>query len=409
MSALQKRITIIDALRGFALFLIIIIHFIEHFNLFVPPETNFIFSKETDAAVFDWVFHAISGKAYSVFALLFGLSFYIQMKRQEAKGTDFRMRFLWRLVILLAFGFAHSLLYDGDILHIYALMGMPLLLLYPLRSQTLRWVGLLFVIQLPIIYDMIQSFITQDYQYVRSIPSYWREARDAKLGDSLLALAQHNLWKGRLSGWAWSVYNGRFLQLFFLFIAGMLMGRAGFFENLSQRKKQLRTGLAVCLIFSLVFFGLRKALPLTGWTNIQRYLAHTLCVSYESLMITGVIVFGISLLYVINSKPKIYSHLAYYGRMSLTNYVMQGVGGTIMYYGFGFALHRYIGTTWSLLLSFVCFGLQVAFSVYWLNRFRYGPLEWLWRALTFMDFKIPMRKAKTAKKDKIERQVEMTQ
>ena len=95
-----ERILIVDILRGFALLLIVLIHYVEHFDFFAPPETSFLFSNETDSRVMQLVLMLISGKAYSIFALLFGISFFIQMDRKEQEGIDFRGTFLWRLTVL---------------------------------------------------------------------------------------------------------------------------------------------------------------------------------------------------------------------------------------------------------------------------------------------------------------------
>ena len=81
MKTHKERIIIVDVLRGFALFMIVIIHFVEHFDFMRRPEVNFLFSHELDTKVKDIVFMLVSGKAYSVFAVLFGLSFFIQMDK----------------------------------------------------------------------------------------------------------------------------------------------------------------------------------------------------------------------------------------------------------------------------------------------------------------------------------------
>ena len=100
-----ERILIVDTLRGFALLLIVLIHYVEHFDFFAPPGTSFLFSNETDSRVMQLVLMLISGKAYSIFALLFGISFFIQMDQKEQEGVHFRGTFLWRLTVLFLLGF----------------------------------------------------------------------------------------------------------------------------------------------------------------------------------------------------------------------------------------------------------------------------------------------------------------
>ena len=84
--------------------------------------------------------------------------------------------------------------------------------------------------------------------------------------------------------------------------------------------------------------------------------------------------------------------LAIYGRMSLSNYVFQAIAGVVLFYGFGFGLFKYLGSAWSLIAGIGFFIIQVAISSYWLKRYYYGPLEWLWRALTFMDFNLKFKR-----------------
>ena len=95
----RPRIEVVDALRGFAVMAIILLHNIEHFNLYNFPEATTDFMKALDKGVWDTLFFLFSGKAYAIFALLFGFSFFIQFDNQARKGKDFRLRFFWRLVL----------------------------------------------------------------------------------------------------------------------------------------------------------------------------------------------------------------------------------------------------------------------------------------------------------------------
>jgi uncharacterized protein len=108
----SQRIIVVDSLRGFALFGLFIVHMVEYFELFwYAPEWGW---------VHDTIFFMFGGKAYAIFALLFGLSFFIIMDNQARRGVDFRWRFAWRLTLLAAMGYLHGLLYSGDILQVLA-------------------------------------------------------------------------------------------------------------------------------------------------------------------------------------------------------------------------------------------------------------------------------------------------
>ncbi|QBA64204.1 hypothetical protein [Muriicola soli] len=139
MTELQKkpRIDIIDALRGISLAGIVIVHMVENYLASLPPEGAM---EAAHQGTFDYVIDGIillllRGKFFALFSFLFGLSFFIQMKNADLKGRDYQLRFLWRLALLLLLGYFHSLFYRGDILTIYALLGVFLVPFYRLKKQ----------------------------------------------------------------------------------------------------------------------------------------------------------------------------------------------------------------------------------------------------------------------------------
>lgn len=395
----NNRLLLVDALRGFALLMIILIHSVEHFEFFRAPEYNFLFSGETDGKVMRIVFAMISGKAYSIFALLFGLSFFIQMDRNAQKGIDFRAGFLWRISILLFMGFVHSLVYRGDILHIYALLALPLPFLYRVNTKVLMGICILLVAQIPMVYHLVQSFADPEYRYIQSIPRYWQEGNEAYATGNLYDVMSYNLWKGRISVWAWTIYNGRYLQLFALFILGLVLGRIRLFENLKAYKKAT-AGVLIASI--LVFTGIylcRRFLIDPDFSNLQKNLLGKLLASYSAFTVTLAIVSSLILIYLKTEDAKFFRVLSYYGRMSLSNYVFQSLLGVLIFYGFGLALYKYMGSTWSVLFGILLFTIQVMISKYWIQRYYYGPLEWLWRSLTYLDFKTKFKRTTEDKKE----------
>lgn len=388
----KDRILIVDTLRGFALLLIVLIHFVEHFDFFKAPEYNFLFSADYDSKVINTVFLLISGKAYSIFALLFGLSFFIQMDRKESQGINFKGRFLWRITILLIMGFLHSLVYRGDILHIYAILGIPLVILYRVNSKTLLLLSFLIVIQIPIIYELIQSFVNPDYQYTQNLKEYFAEGNEVYASGNFLDVVSYNFWKGRMTVWSWTIYNGRYLQLLTLFIIGMLLGRLRIFENVFKYRKALIKTLLLSIAGFLVFFYLYHKTIGSNFNDLQKSLLGTLIISFENLAITSFLISLIILLYIRFENVIIFRLFASYGKMSLSNYVFQAVFGVIFFYGFGLAMYKYLGSTWSLILGFIVFFTQAVISHYWNKKYYYGPLEWFWRSLTYFSFSIKIKR-----------------
>ena len=144
MLAPGERITVIDALRGFSLIGICLIHSMQHFGAMGTMTSQAVFPWEgTMNEIFSWLInYLVFGKFFIIFSCLFGLSFFIQMDRAAKKGLDFRPRFLWRLVLLLAIGYLHGLIVRVDILLIYAILGFVLVLMYKWPTKLLAGITL---------------------------------------------------------------------------------------------------------------------------------------------------------------------------------------------------------------------------------------------------------------------------
>ena len=170
----KKRILAVDALRGFAVMGIILLHNIEHFNYYSFPEAPSSFMKSLDTSLWNFLFFSFSGKAYAIFALLFGFTFYLQSHSAAKRGEDFKNRYMWRLLLLLGFGFINSLFFPGEILVLYAILGF---ILVPVRHWTNRSLLVLAIILMLQPLDWIKVFMGL------SDPSYAPEQMIYSLGD----------------------------------------------------------------------------------------------------------------------------------------------------------------------------------------------------------------------------------
>ncbi|MEJ2147216.1 MAG: DUF418 domain-containing protein [Acidobacteriota bacterium] len=388
----KERIIVVDVLRGFALLFIVLIHYVEHFDFFSPPSVHFLFSNTLDREVMNATFLLISGKAYSIFALLFGLSFFIQMNNKEQRGIDYRWRFLWRMTVLLLIGFLHSLIYRGDILHIYALLSLPVVFLYKVRTKYLWLIAVLLVIQLPTLYNLFQALTTPGYEYVQPLKGYFREGNIVYSTGDFWEVVKYNFWKGRITVWAWTINNGRYLQLIALFIVGLILGRKRIFENIENRIKGLVITLLVSIILFLVLTVINDDFKASDLTNTQKELFNTLLTSLINLAATSGVVALITLTYLGFKNLYIFRMFSAYGKMSLTNYISQAVFGVIVFYGFGFGMYRYLGSTWSIMIGATVFIVQLIISTHWSKTHYYGPVEWIWRCATNFDFGIKMKR-----------------
>ena len=143
----KERILAIDALRGFAVMGIILLHNIEHFNFYSFPETTSPVLGALDKSLWDMLFFMFSGKAYAIFALLFGFTFYLQSRGSEKRGEDFKNRYMWRLLLLLGFGFVNSLFFPGEILVLYAILGFILVPVRHWSNKGLLILALILMLQ----------------------------------------------------------------------------------------------------------------------------------------------------------------------------------------------------------------------------------------------------------------------
>ena len=179
----HTRIDVADVLRGLAVMGIIVLHSIEHFNFYSFPDTSTqsAWLNFSDKAIWDGLFFMFGGKAYAVFALLFGFSFFIQDNNQRMRGNDFRLRFCWRLILLFILGNINAAFFTAEVLVLYSLVGFILPLTCRLKDKWLFILACVLLIQpLPLYYVICAcidpSFVTP------SIPtgSYWFSSAESR-------------------------------------------------------------------------------------------------------------------------------------------------------------------------------------------------------------------------------------
>lgn len=391
----KPRIEVVDALRGFALLGLCLIHALEHFDLLLYPEVAPTWLATLDRAVHAGIFFLFAGKAFAIFSFMFGLSFFIQMDRQAQRGVDFRGRFLWRLALLAVIGYLHGLVYCGDVLIIFAVLGAPLLLFDKLGSRALMVVSVLLVANLPY---LVQFFLVLGDSSVDPRPyAVWNlygQAFELFSQGSFAEVVRFNSWLGQKMKWGWYLQEGRIWQILGLFLWGMIVGRSRFFESIEDRKRSCSRFLIVSSIGFLILFTLRMNLGSLGLSENATYLADKLVTSFANLFFTIVLISGFVLLFQLPRWRSKLRLLAPLGRMSLTNYVVQSLIGVVFFYGFGFGLYRHFGQTLSLVFGIALISLMIWGSRTWLRRFYFGPLEWVWRAATLTTKQVPFLRDK---------------
>lgn len=383
----KKRILAVDALRGFAVMGIILLHNIEHFNYYSFPEAPSPFMKSLDTSLWNFLFFSFSGKAYAIFALLFGFTFNLQSHSAAKRGEDFKNRYMWRLLLLLGFGFINSLFFPGEILVLYAILGF---ILVPVRHWTNRSLLVLAIILMLQPLDWIKVFMGL------SDPSYAPEQMIYSLGDVYPQLGGDSFWEmikanfvaGQLASLNWAWCYGRVFQTCSLFILGMLLGRLGYFRFATddEQKRSARFWirmLCVSLPLAVVLYYFKELVFACVDQKLVLESLKTILNSWYNLFFMFSMVAAFLLLYWVN-EGRIQRILAPYGQMSLTDYITQSVIGSFLYYGYGLELHKVCGTTYSLLIGICFLILQVIFAHWWFRHFKRGPLETVWHKLTWL-------------------------
>ena len=381
-----ERLGVVDALRGFALLAIVLLHNLEHYNLFFMPENVPAWLQTIDKYAWDTIFFLFAGKAYATFSLLFGFSFYIQFHNAEKRGIDFRGRFAWRMCLLLLFAQLHALFYNGDILLLYAVVGFALIPVCKLKDKTVFWIALILLLQPYEWGRAIYALINPDYVAVTGhfIP-YAMRAEAATANGSFFDVLQSNIIDGQLYSIIWQVENGRLFQTAALFMFGMLLGRRKYLIKSEESVRFWKRMLIGAVIAFIPLYCLRIFVP-DFITDSSALIPYNIAVpSYANFAFMVILVSLFTLLWF--KKETGYSWqslLIPHGRMSLTNYISQSVMGVTIYYGFGLSMYKYAGATASLLIALLIFTVQLVFSRWWLVRHRQGPLEFLWRKGTWI-------------------------
>ena len=382
------RITVIDAPRGFSLIGICLIHAMQHFGAIGTMAPQAMFPWEgTLNEIFRWfINYLVFGKFFIIFSCLFGLSFFIQMDRAAKKGLDFRKRFLWRLLLLAVIGYLHGLIVRVDILLIYATLGFVLVLMYKWPTKLLAGITLFLFLGgaslVPVVYKSLTAPAIEQVEQVIARPAS-RPAGPRQV-PTLSETIKNNAWNGLVGKMGFQVSSGRIYQTLGLFILGLIVGRIRLFERMDEFRKRLnRWALAALVLLGLLYVA-RPYIPAVAWGEVSFY-------SWMGSTTTNLINLLTAYLWVIivievyrsQKVQRAVEPLVSYGRMGLTNYIVQSVAGVFIFSGFGLDW-SHLGVFLSVLVCLAYTGIQIAISHYWLKGFRYGPMEWLWRTGTYM-------------------------
>lgn len=380
------RLEVVDALRGFALLAIVLLHNLEHYNIFYGGAPRAEWLQWLDVKTTEFVYFLFAGKAYATFSLLFGFSFFVQMRNARRRSVDFRARFAWRMLLLVGFSQLHALFYNGDILLLYAVCGLILIPASSWSNRTVLWVAAILMLQ-PYCWAkmgyalMNPGYVDTNSAFVQFAASAVQVGRNGNLWQTL----GNNIWNGQLYSNFWQVEAGRLFQTPALFLLGMWLGRKCYFEQSGESRKFWRRALLAAAVACVPLYLLKELVPqhLSNVT-IQAYYGIAIPMLYNFAFMTLLVsAFTLAWFYAGNGYGA-QRFITPFGRMSLTNYIVQSVIGVTCYYHFGLNLWDKTGAFESVLIALAIFVVLLLCSRRWLSGHRQGPLEYLWKKGAWM-------------------------
>lgn len=380
----RQRLALLDALRGFALAGVLLANLVA-FSLyaFLPGEQM----AALPTAGWDrWLEPAlstlVSGKFFTLFSLMFGVGFALQMQRTSADAAR-RRRYLRRLAVLFAIGLLHAYwLWWGDVLRYYAVLGLLLLPLYRWPARRLVTVGAILILAQPLLAQWFPA---------AALPLATQERAHAAALSAFATSDWSTLLRGNrvFADWWLPAHWGTVMSIAGCMLMGAALGRSGVLNEpdahgLFWRRLLLAlpAGLALALMLMLVDYG-RIPWP-EGWqqTDGARVLLRMLnraagLILGMGYMAAFVVLFGR------RGGRRWLQPLAPLGRMALSNYLAHSVIGIGLFYGVGLGLGSRYGLPGVAAAWVAVLGAQILSSHWWLARFRFGPVEWLWRSATY--------------------------
>jgi uncharacterized protein len=383
----SERADVLDALRGFALLGILISH--------IPDFSGHSFMSSLEQARLDHLGldgpaalvqdFLIRGKFYSLFSLLFGIGFSIQLESASRRGADFGCHFARRLTVLLGIGLLHAFVWYGDILKDYALIGFLLIPLKRWKAPAIASAAIA-VLALRLVWPLLVAGLVSRMSPGGSDPdpgASFSTLTQAFGGRNIPSLLLANLDLLKLKALQ-MVYDGKAISVLAMFLLGALVGRLGLHRDLASHRRLFRNLFLACLpiglIGNVVLTPLHAVVPDFPPTSLWVAEGCLYAVAVPALALA----YASGFAWLWSSGRRVgLSLLAPAGRMALTTYLSQTAIGIALFYGFGLNLRGRFGLIDGVALALVIFLMQCLAARVWLRWFRFGPIEWVWRVLTY--------------------------
>lgn len=382
----DERVEVLDALRGLALFGILLANILYWSGWSMGTDAQRLEWGGADSVLWQYRFHhlLVDGKFYNVFSLLFGVGFALQLQRLARRGHDGLRIYRRRVLVLLGIGLVHSyLVWDGDILTLYALLGLLLPAFHRWSGRALVMTGLVLVLAVPFagkalfaafgwaphlsLYafsDGIARALGADPAPERILA--WMQREDLRGWAAWVASGPWYSWGLRVEFW-------RIPKVFGIMLIGMAAGRRLAAGTLLEDRRLLWRVLVAGLVVGLpasAIYAWRPGLGQVDWPSLLGTMP--LGLAYAA---------GFALAWPVACRWL--GIFAAPGRMALTNYLTHSLVGIVVFYGIGFGLVGRLPVWGIYAVAIAIFALQIVASRWWLARHAQGPMEALWRRWTY--------------------------
>lgn len=400
-----ERAVQLDVLRGIALFGILTINI----YLFAIPGWSMGFGNlmsGVDRAVEFGITWFVQAKFYSLFSFLFGIGFAVQMRNADRGDADYTARYFRRSLALFGFGLVHVVfLWEGDILILYSLVGLLLLAFRDVSDKALkRWiVGLLGI---PFLLTMAGFLFIVLLRFIPAVETALAKA-EAEMLPELVKQIDTELAEARSSSYVQAMgprllrylFTGLFMvtvvpTILGMFLIGLLVGQRRIPQNPAVHQSLIRRTALIRLTMGLLLSGC-VALSLLLLPLISSFMALFVNNTLAGPLLGLGYAATISLVY-IRTGPALWTKpFAAAGRMALTNYLSQSLICTLIFAGYAGGMVGSVSPLGLLGVALAIYSCQLVVSTIWLAYFQFGPMEWLWRTITYAKWQ-PMIKGNPA-------------
>ena len=389
----QRRVWLVDALRGAALFGVLLVNmqwFAGYENSVTAEQFAKLPTAHLDLIAERAIDDLVYAKAIGIFAFLFGVGFAMQMDRLQAAGRMATRIYLRRLTGLLLLGLIHWLaIWSGEILHVYALAGMVLLLVHRWRSSTLIAIGIpLAILARPLLTRIPFYFGESAAESGVSTATVFAHRLTVFLQGSFADIASLQFLNDCLPDLASGALLAAVVHALGRFMLGIVIARGRYLEHAVRFRRQF-FWIAVCTLPAGLW--VQHEWLFVSWlqggrwisTDQQAGLAGHVFNSLGVVLMTAGYVAAFCFFWGVPAWQRMLVLLVPVGQMALTNYLLQTAINSVLFFGFGLGLMGSVGAFTCLVLSITIFLAQVMGSRWWMAKFRFGPVEWAWRWWTY--------------------------